>query len=58
MYSVGIILYCLVSGTSPFKGKTYREVLENNKKGNFSFEASIWTKISQECKNIITKLLE
>jgi serine/threonine protein kinase len=32
IFSLGVILYCLVSGQSPFKGKTYKEVLENNKK--------------------------
>lgn len=46
VFSLGIILYCLVSGQSPFKGKTYKEVLENNRKCNISYDSYVWGKIS------------
>ena len=32
MFSVGVILYCLLYGTTPFKADTYKDVLEKNKK--------------------------
>lgn len=38
IFSLGVILYCLISGYSPFKGKTYKEVLDNNRKCSISFE--------------------
>jgi serine/threonine protein kinase len=30
VFSVGVILYCLIAGTTPFKGKNCKEVLEKN----------------------------
>ena len=38
IFSLGIILYCLISGYSPFKGKTYKDVLENNRKCAISYD--------------------
>jgi serine/threonine protein kinase len=38
IFSLGIIFFCLISGTTPFKGKTYKDVLENNKKCNIALE--------------------
>ncbi|EGR34230.1 protein kinase domain protein [Ichthyophthirius multifiliis] len=58
VFSLGVILYCLVSGQSPFKGKLYKEVLENNRRCKISFESSIWNKISDDCKFLIKKMLE
>jgi len=38
IFSLGIILYCLISGYSPFKGKTYKDVLDNNRKCAISYD--------------------
>lgn len=38
MFSVGVIFHMLVVGKSPFSGKTYNEVLSQNRVCNFNFE--------------------
>lgn len=34
VYSAGVVLYTLVTGANPFKGKNFREVLQRNKAGH------------------------
>ncbi|EGR28263.1 protein kinase domain protein, partial [Ichthyophthirius multifiliis] len=58
IFSLGVILFCLLSGQSPFKGKTSKEVLENNKKCKISYDSDIWIKISDESKYLLKKMLE
>ncbi|EAR95416.2 Serine/Threonine kinase domain protein (macronuclear) [Tetrahymena thermophila SB210] len=58
IFSLGVILYCLVSGCSPFKGKTYKDVLENNRRCAISYDQPVWNKISDECKHLIRRMVE
>ena len=51
MFSVGVILYKLVTGHRPFQGATGEEVLGNIRKGRYSapemFEPAISTGMSE-----------
>jgi serine/threonine protein kinase len=58
VFSAGVIFYCLIFGSTPFKGKTCREVLEKNQKCQISFDSNIWEKLSDECKHLLKKMLE
>lgn len=49
MFSLGIILFSMVGGYSPFKGKTYAKIMQENKDAVILFEKAIWREISPEC---------
>ncbi|XP_037043462.1 obscurin isoform X3 [Bradysia coprophila] len=57
MWSVGIITYILLGGSSPFRGNNDKETLMRIQEGRWEFRESIWTNISAEAKDFITKLL-
>ena len=57
MWSVGIITYILISGTSPFLGRDDRETLTKIRDGKWSFDDYFWRNISGEGKDFISKLL-
>lgn len=57
MWSVGIITYVLLGGTSPFRGATDRDTLMRVQEASWEFRDQIWTNISNDAKDFITRLL-
>lgn len=57
MWSIGIITYVLLSGSSPFRGNNDRETLKRIQEGRWEFRDSIWQNISTEGRDFISKLL-
>lgn len=58
LWSCGVILFILLSGTPPFYGLCEDEIYQKIIYGNYSFKNSIWTQVSPEGKDLIVKLLE
>ncbi len=56
MWSVGVLLYILISGTPPFEGKSSEELYEKICAGEFSFTGREWDLVP-EAKNLIYHLL-
>ena len=54
----GIIMYYLLSGEFPFKGKKKEEIFSNIKNNNIDFSSQKFEHISISCKDLISKLLE
>ena len=46
VWSVGIILYILLSSRPPFNGSTFKEIVEQIKVGQFDFDDPQWAEIS------------
>jgi calcium-dependent protein kinase len=57
MWSLGVIVYMLLSGQCPFGGSTTEEITNRVIQGNYVFPKSIWSDISEEAKNFISTLL-
>ncbi len=57
LWSLGVILYILLSGTQPFNDNCEIPVLEQVKQGMYSFPPKIWGNVSKEAKDLVQRLL-
>ena len=57
IWSIGVILYQIISGILPYSGKTVPQLIEKLNEGNLIFDGDQWGKVSQECKDFITDCL-
>uniref|UniRef100_A0A4X2KIF8 Death-associated protein kinase 1 n=1 Tax=Vombatus ursinus TaxID=29139 RepID=A0A4X2KIF8_VOMUR len=57
MWSIGVITYILLSGTSPFLGDTKQETLANVSAVNYEFEEEFFSNTSALAKDFIRRLL-
>ncbi len=57
MWSVGVILFILLSGRPPFSGDNDKEILDAVRSGVFSLASKEWTAISPEAKDLIKQML-
>ena len=53
IWSVGVILFILLSGEPPFNGNTDEEIVEKIKIGEYEFSNERWNEISDEAKDLI-----
>ena len=58
IWSAGVIAFFLLSGIRPFKGETEEAIQASFRKGMPSLEDGVWSGISKEAKDFITKMLK
>ena len=58
LWSIGVILYILLTGRPPFDGNDDEEILENVKKGVYDKWAYPFPSLSSHAKDLISKLLQ
>ena len=58
MFSLGLIFHVLLLGVSAFPGKSYNEVLSQNRASNISFEGSEYQKLDDNTLDLLKKLLK
>ncbi|CAD8083778.1 unnamed protein product [Paramecium sonneborni] len=56
VWSCGVILYIMLCGYPPFGGQD-QEILQNIEIGKYEFDPEDWSKISEDAKNLIKKML-
>lgn len=56
-WSSGVVLYIILSGQYPFKGKTKEELLQRIRREPVSFKDKRWKKISKDAKTLLAELL-
>lgn len=57
VWSTGVIVYMLLSGSPPFNGDADRDILLKIKKGTLKFEGIRWSQVSETAKDFIRYLL-
>ena len=57
MWSVGVPLYILLSGNSPFDNEDERALFQTIKSGEYSMDDILWEHISDDAKDCVEKLL-
>jgi len=58
VWSCGVILYILLSGTPPFNGKDDKEVLAKVAAGKYSMDGPAWKNISSAAKKLVSRMLD
>ncbi|GFR51827.1 hypothetical protein Agub_g14290 [Astrephomene gubernaculifera] len=58
MWSLGVILYILLSGLPPFWGDTEDQIFKMVLKGHIDFKTDPWPKISEAAKDCVRRLLD
>lgn len=57
MWSMGVVLYILLSGKVPFPGECNKEIIENVLRGEYHFEHEAFKSVSDIGKDLIKHLL-
>jgi calcium/calmodulin-dependent protein kinase I len=57
MWSVGCIVYLLLSGNLPFMGRSQKELFRKIVAGKYDFEHDNWLQVSDQAKDLVQKML-
>jgi calcium-dependent protein kinase len=57
-WSCGVLMYILLCGEPPFQGNNEEEIFQKIKKCQYNFKPKEFNEVSNNCKDLIKKLLE
>ncbi|XP_063800114.1 serine/threonine-protein kinase 33 isoform X2 [Pseudophryne corroboree] len=57
IWSIGVIMYMLLSGNPPFMGSSEEKLFQHIKRGKLKFSDPVWDAVSDAAKDVLQKLL-
>ena len=57
VWSIGVLMYILLSGQPPFDGDDDAAIIEKIRVGKYSIDGKIWDNVSAEAKILIKRML-
>jgi serine/threonine protein kinase len=57
IWTVGVIVFIMLGGYYPFRGKSEEEVLKKVRYGEFQFHKKYWNGISDEAKSLVKEMM-
>ena len=57
IWSIGVILYMLLSGNPPFNGASDLQILEAVKYGEYTIDGGVWNEVSNSAKDLVIRML-
>jgi serine/threonine protein kinase len=58
MWSVGVVLYVMLCGYTPFSEESQEKMFERIKLGDWKFDVEDWSHVSEEAKDLIKHLMD
>ena len=58
IWSMGVIMYIMLCGKPPFGGKQNKDIINNVLNSTYSMKNEVWNSISNDAKDMISKLLQ
>jgi calcium-dependent protein kinase len=57
IWSIGVVMYTLLSGMLPFVSDSNETLFHKAVKGDYSLEHKVWDSVSEEAKDLITRMI-
>ena len=57
VWSLGVILFCMLSGSPPFKDKNRDRLFQKIRKGAYTFDEAKWGHVGEDAKDLVGRLL-
>ena len=58
LWSLGVILFMMLSGYPPFDGNSDSEIIQSVRESKYDFSEKVWEHVSWSAKDLVSKLLE
>lgn len=58
IWSMGVIMFIMLCGKPPFGGKTNKDIINNVLNGSYNMNHEVWSTVSDDSKDLISKLLQ
>ena len=53
VWSMGVIMFIMLSGKPPFSGKTNKDIINNVLNGTYSMKSDVWKNVSDQAKDLV-----